>query len=126
MGIELDRLRTQSDSSKSTWKAINDHLKSQEEEEYETFYDSKDYIDKELFKNDKSSLIGFDPKLLYREKTICHTALLSEIRYNGILTESTNTGNYENSKYDTGLPEKYVNPGGLLPLVHEPSSRCKF
>lgn len=125
--IELDRLRTQSDSSKSTWKAINDHLKSQEEEEYETFYDSKDYIDKELFKNDKSSLIGFDPKLLYRERTICHTALLpSEIRYNGILTESTNRGNYENSKYDTGLPEKYANPGGLLPLVHEPSSRCKF
>jgi len=68
---------------------------------------------------------GLKANELYRNKAICHTALLpAETRYLGILTESNKTGFHS---YDTGIElnsAKEQTPNGTeLPLVYDPGTR---
>ena len=94
-------------------------LTAEEDKDYDTFFQST--IEPERFKGFLNATITseVDPNIFYRERSICHTALLpAETRYKGYLTGvKTVDGDYEKGKPRDELDKEPANGTMRIAIV---------
>ena len=98
-------------------------LKAEEDADYETFKNAP--LPK--YAQTKTNL-GIDPEIIYRKRSVCHTARLpAQTRFLGAITE-TEPGTPDDYEKGISFEEAFNKPiedGGLMPLAYKTKDRQK-